>query len=348
MTNPYNHTRNPLREDLASSANASTSCAHGQAFREASESMARAKLDPAGSEAKAVCEKLAEQGKLGNLVISDSASSETLVKRSFETNADGSALYTVRSGDCVWNVAAEVMKHRLGRDVTKAEVLNMTHKISKASGLTSNGRNPDLIFPGEKLIIPKDSNTKPEATGLPHGEPHAPAARLLPNPKESQREANPNVSRHSQPERAENFTSAKARYSIDPQTSAKFDQRNQILRNQSYRNENQSIPTYPAHRARYGVAPSAAGIILQRDQNLRDETSYLDRQIQEQQQQINEQGRQSSNDNLRWKAKNQKSWDAPLDFDPTGKKVKESVGDYLQQRYSWEPKTSSPRRRIEE
>lgn len=74
--------------------------------------------------------------------------------RQFRVRADGSAVYEVKKGDCVWWVAEDVLKHRLLRKPTNAEIQCETESIAGASGLTKAPRNPDLIYPGDKLIIP--------------------------------------------------------------------------------------------------------------------------------------------------------------------------------------------------
>ncbi len=74
--------------------------------------------------------------------------------RMFTVHSDGTAEYGVVKGDCVWFVATDVLSSRLGKKPNDAEIVAEVKAISEASGLTKNGRNPDLIFPGDKLIVP--------------------------------------------------------------------------------------------------------------------------------------------------------------------------------------------------
>lgn len=74
--------------------------------------------------------------------------------RMFTVHPDGSADYGVVKGDCVWFVATDVLKFRTGKDPCDTDIVAEVNAIAEASGLTKNGRNPDLIYPGDKLIVP--------------------------------------------------------------------------------------------------------------------------------------------------------------------------------------------------
>jgi hypothetical protein len=74
--------------------------------------------------------------------------------RMFTVHPDGTAEYTVTRGDCVWYVATDVLKSRTGQDPDDAHIFAEVNAIAVASGLLQNGRNPDLIYPGDKLVIP--------------------------------------------------------------------------------------------------------------------------------------------------------------------------------------------------
>jgi hypothetical protein len=74
--------------------------------------------------------------------------------RMFTVHADGSAEYSVSKGDCVWFVATDVLQARNGQKPNDAQIVAEVNAIATASGLTQNGRNPDLIYPGDKLVIP--------------------------------------------------------------------------------------------------------------------------------------------------------------------------------------------------
>lgn len=68
--------------------------------------------------------------------------------------------YIIKKGDCIWNIA----KSRLGADATNEEIMKYTQQIAQSNGmnvklidsvLTRIPGDPDLIFPGNHLIIPK-------------------------------------------------------------------------------------------------------------------------------------------------------------------------------------------------
>lgn len=72
-------------------------------------------------------------------------------------------IYTIKKGDCIWNIA----KAKLGSGASNADILAYTKQISIENGfnwelansiITKNSaalKDPDLIFPGGKLIINK-------------------------------------------------------------------------------------------------------------------------------------------------------------------------------------------------
>lgn len=82
--------------------------------------------------------------------------------RMFTVHSDGSAEYKVAKGDCVWFVATDVLKSRNGKAPNDALIAAEVNKIAEASGLTKNGRNPNLIYPGDKLVIPPAEKTENE------------------------------------------------------------------------------------------------------------------------------------------------------------------------------------------
>lgn len=117
--------------------------------------------------------------------------------RMFTVHPDGSAEYTVVKGDCVWFVATDVLKARTGKQPSDADIITEVNSIAKASGLTENGRNPDLIYPNDKLIVPpapkddggqkppdqKPGDTPPDQT--PGGTPPEQKAGDTPQPGDS-------------------------------------------------------------------------------------------------------------------------------------------------------------------
>lgn len=60
--------------------------------------------------------------------------------------------YRVKKGDCVWNIAKDHMEP--DRRPRNREVHRYVKQISRVNELDRNGRTPDLIYPGENLLIP--------------------------------------------------------------------------------------------------------------------------------------------------------------------------------------------------
>lgn len=61
--------------------------------------------------------------------------------------------YKVKKGDCVWNIAKDHMTSDEHRPRNR-EVHRYVKQISRVNDLDKNGRSPDLIYPGESLLIP--------------------------------------------------------------------------------------------------------------------------------------------------------------------------------------------------
>ncbi|MBK9142147.1 MAG: hypothetical protein IPM23_06590 [Candidatus Melainabacteria bacterium] len=95
------------------------------------------------------------------------AKAESWSGREVEVDEHGNGHYKVEKGDTVWWVAEDVLKHRLGRQPDNQEINELTKQISEVSGLTRNGRNPDLIYPDEVLIIPPGETGEQGETGEP-------------------------------------------------------------------------------------------------------------------------------------------------------------------------------------
>lgn len=60
--------------------------------------------------------------------------------------------YKVKKGDCVWNIAKDHMTTEEHRPRNR-EVHRYVKQISRVNELDRNGRSPDLIYPGESLLI---------------------------------------------------------------------------------------------------------------------------------------------------------------------------------------------------
>jgi nucleoid-associated protein YgaU len=66
--------------------------------------------------------------------------------------ADG---WTVRSGECFWSIAEQVLTNRSGRAATDAEIVPYWRRLIDANRLELAQRdNPDLIFPGQTFTVP--------------------------------------------------------------------------------------------------------------------------------------------------------------------------------------------------
>jgi hypothetical protein len=104
--------------------------------------------------------------------------------RQFDVQPDGSAKYTVTSGDTVWDVATDVMQARLGHQPSPQEITGMVNEIAQASGLTTNGRSPDLIYPNDTLVVPPaDAGQAPGGPNPSSDQPIPPAAPVAPRPE---------------------------------------------------------------------------------------------------------------------------------------------------------------------
>src|SRR3546814_8752262 len=62
--------------------------------------------------------------------------------------------YTVSPGECLWSIADELVSESLGRSASDAEVAGYWRRLvdANASGLPSG--DPDVIFPGQELVLP--------------------------------------------------------------------------------------------------------------------------------------------------------------------------------------------------
>ena len=65
------------------------------------------------------------------------------------------AVWQVRSGDCFWTIADQVLTERAGRRVSDREVVPYWRQLihENRARLRDPG-NPDLLFPGQTLVLP--------------------------------------------------------------------------------------------------------------------------------------------------------------------------------------------------
>ncbi|MDX1987221.1 MAG: LysM domain-containing protein [Candidatus Obscuribacter sp.] len=61
--------------------------------------------------------------------------------------------YTVKPGDCVWNIARELLKRNGKETPSDKEIMAETNRLVSLNKLDEGGRNRDLIYPGEKLAL---------------------------------------------------------------------------------------------------------------------------------------------------------------------------------------------------
>lgn len=61
---------------------------------------------------------------------------------------------TVTSGDNIWVIADEALREHLQREPHEYEIVAYWHAIIKENQHVLTKRNPDLIFPGERLRLP--------------------------------------------------------------------------------------------------------------------------------------------------------------------------------------------------
>ncbi|MFV9673546.1 MAG: LysM peptidoglycan-binding domain-containing protein, partial [Acidimicrobiia bacterium] len=64
------------------------------------------------------------------------------------------ATYTVEPGDSLWRIAALVLRSGGAGEPSSAEIARFWPAIYEANR-TLVGDNPNLIFPGQRLLIPE-------------------------------------------------------------------------------------------------------------------------------------------------------------------------------------------------
>jgi nucleoid-associated protein YgaU len=83
--------------------------------------------------------------KRADIVEIKKAKAKKKTKRPADTKASKPKTYTVKRGDCLWNIAAKPSIYGKGSE---------WRKIYNANKKTI-GKNPNLIYPGQKLVIPE-------------------------------------------------------------------------------------------------------------------------------------------------------------------------------------------------
>ncbi|MEA3502941.1 MAG: LysM peptidoglycan-binding domain-containing protein, partial [Actinomycetota bacterium] len=71
-----------------------------------------------------------------------------------EPTPSSAATYTVESGDSLWRIAASVLRSGGADEPSSADIGRFWPAIYEANR-TLIGDNPNLIFPGQRLVIPE-------------------------------------------------------------------------------------------------------------------------------------------------------------------------------------------------
>lgn len=64
----------------------------------------------------------------------------------------------VVGGDHLWKLATDELRRRLGREPSPAEIVTYWREVVRTNRENLRSGDPDLIFPGERILLPRDSN----------------------------------------------------------------------------------------------------------------------------------------------------------------------------------------------
>lgn len=69
------------------------------------------------------------------------------------SDSDAGQTVTVKSGDCLWHIARTNLLSTATGSLTDADIARETDRLAKLNKLDEDGRNRDLIYPGEIIKL---------------------------------------------------------------------------------------------------------------------------------------------------------------------------------------------------
>lgn len=84
-----------------------------------------------------------------------------------ETQSLRETTHVVQPGESVWVISEKMARDSLGPDVSNRIINDQKNRIIARNDMNRPGRNEDLIYPGEVLIIPPMHGQKPAETQTP-------------------------------------------------------------------------------------------------------------------------------------------------------------------------------------